>query len=375
MVHSESLRFWLLLREVRGVGDATFCRLVQLLGSPESVLSSSLERLMEVGRVDAVLARAIRQGPDQSSRESIEKELKKLKQLRLSVITFQDEIYPPRLKTISDPPPLLYISGLLNRADHQAVAVVGSRKATASGRHLTEELSRDLAHLGVTVVSGLARGIDAAAHRGALTAGGRTVAVVGCGVDRTYPPEHHTLRKQIESNGAVVGELPLGSFPHGHHFPRRNRIISGMCMGVIVTEATINRGSLITARLAADQGREVFAVPGFVKAETSRGPNGLIKQGAKLVENVDDVLEELLPQLDAETRERLVKRAAREATTPGRPDEKEAVVYNLLSWEAVHIDDLIEKTELSAADVSSSLLSMELKGLLRRLPGHFYIRL
>ena len=165
MVHSESLRFWLLLRAVRGVGDATFCRLVQLLGSPESVLSSSLERLMEVGRVDAVLARAIRQGPDQSSRESIEKELKKLKQLRLSVITFQDEIYPPRLKTISDPPPLLYISGLLNRADHQAVAVVGSRKATASGRHLTEELSRDLAHLGVTVVSGLARGIDAAAPR------------------------------------------------------------------------------------------------------------------------------------------------------------------------------------------------------------------
>jgi DNA processing protein len=146
-------------------------------------------------------------------------------------------------------------------------------------------------------------------------------------------------------------------------------------MGVIVTEATINSGSLITARLAADQGREVFAVPGFVKAETSRGPNGLIKQGAKLVENVDDVLEELLPQLDAETRERLVKRAAREATTPGRPDEKEAVVYNLLSWEAVHIDDLIEKTELSAADVPSSLLSMELKGLLRRLPGHFYIRL
>jgi DNA processing protein len=375
MVHSESLHFWLLLRAVRGVGDATFCRLVQLLGSPESVLSSSLERLMEVGRVDAVLARAIRQGPDQSSRESIEKELKKLKQLRLSVITFQDEIYPPRLKTISDPPPLLYISGLLNRADHQAVAVVGSRNATASGRHLTEELSRDLAHLGVTVVSGLARGIDAAAHRGALAAGGRTVAVVGCGVDRTYPPEHHTLRKQIESNGAVVGELPLGSFPHGHHFPRRNRIISGMCMGVIVTEATINSGSLITARLAADQGREVFAVPGFVKAETSRGPKGLIKQGAKLVENVDDVLEELLPQLDAETRERLVKRAAREATTPGRPDEKEAVVYNFLSWEAVHIDDLIEKTELSAADVSSSLLSMELKGLLRRLPGHFYIRL
>ena len=375
MVHSESLRFWLLLRAVRGVGDATFCRLVQLLGSPESVLSSSLERLMEVGRVDAVLARAIRQGRDQSSREFIEKELKKLNQLRLSVITFQDEIYPPRLKTISDPPPLLYISGLLNRADHQAVAVVGSRKATASGRHLTEELSRDLAHLGVTVVSGLASGIDAAAHRGALAAGGRTVAVLGCGVDRTYPPEHHKLRKQIESNGAVVGELPLGSFPHGHHFPRRNRIISGMCMRVIVTEATINSGSLITARLAADQGREVFAVPGFVKAETSRGPNGLIKQGAKLVENVDDVLEELLRQLDAETRERLVKRAAREATTPGRPDEKEAVVYNFLSWEAVHIDDLIEKTELSAADVSSSLLSMELKGLLRRLPGHFYIRL
>ncbi len=228
------------------------------------------------------------------------------------------QLYPPRLTTIPDPPPLLYVSGSLERADHQAVAIVGSRKATAAGRLLTEELSRELASLGFTIVSGLARGIDAAAHRGALAGKGRTVAVLGCGIDRTYPPEHASLRKQIESDGAVIGELPLGSYPHGYHFPRRNRIISGMCLGVIVTEAAMDSGSLITARLAADQGREVFAVPGFVKNETSRGPNGLIKQGATLVETVDDVIEELLPQLNDSLRERLTTRVSAGAAAPGR---------------------------------------------------------
>jgi DNA processing protein len=216
--------------------------------------------------------------------------------------------------------------------------------------------------------------VDAAAHRGALAAKGRTVAVLGCGLDRTYPPEHQALRKQVESSGAVIAELPLGSFPHGYHFPRRNRIISGMCLGVVVTEAALESGSLITARLAAEQGREVFAVPGFVKADTSRGPNALIKQGAKLVEGIEDILPELFPQLESGFLARLTS-CMKPPTARPEPDELEHRVYRCLTWEAIHIDALIEQSGLPAAEVSGLLLGLELKGLLRQLPGHSYVRL
>ncbi|HJU03533.1 MAG TPA: DNA-processing protein DprA [Nitrospiraceae bacterium] len=375
MPPAESLRSWLMLRAVRGVGDATFCRLVQCFGSPDSVLAASAERLMSAGSVSPSLAHAICQGPDHTAKKAIDGELKKAEKHHLTVITFLDDRYPPRLRTIPDPPPLLYVAGTLERADHLALAIVGSRKATAAGRQVTEELSRDLSALGFTIVSGLARGIDAAAHRGALLAKGRTVGVLGCGIDRMYPPEHASLRRQIESSGAVISELPLGSYPHGYHFPRRNRIISGVCLGVIVTEATLHSGSLITARLAADQGREVFALPGFVKSETSRGPNSLIKQGATVIESVEDVIAELLPQLDAADRERLGKHVSRQASAPPCPDENEAVLYDILTWDGTHIDDLIVQSGLSSADVSALLLSLELKGLVRQLPGHCYIRL
>jgi DNA processing protein len=375
MLTPTSLRPWLMLRAVRGVGDATFCRLIRVFGSPEAVLSASPERLMALADASPGLAETIHRGPNDAAQRAIDRELNTLERLQLSVITCLDETYPPRLQTIHDPPPLLYVSGSLDRADHHAVAIVGSRKATPAGRLITEQLSRELASIGLTIVSGLARGVDAAAHRGALAAKGRTIAVLGCGVDRTYPPEHGSLRKQIESNGAVMTELPTGSSPHGYHFPRRNRIISGMCIGVVVTEATMQSGSLITARIAADQGREVFAVPGFVKAETSRGPNSLIKQGAKLVENMDDILEELLPQLDQAFRERVAARRPRETTAVIQPDKHEALIYDLLTWDATHIDDLIGKSRLPAADVSALLLSMELKGLLRQLPGHSYVRI
>jgi DNA processing protein len=371
----KSLRSWLTLRAIRPLGDATFCRLVRALGSPEAVLSASVEQLTGSEQVNQTLAHAIVRGPDETARKAVDAELKLLDRLRLSVVTFVDENYPARLATIPDPPPLLYVSGTLEKADYHAVAIVGSRKATAAGRVVTEELSHDLASKGFTVVSGMARGIDAAAHRGALAAKGRTVAVLGCGIDQTYPPEHRDLRRRIESNGAVISELPLGSHPHGHHFPKRNRIISGMCLGVLVTEATTQSGSLITARLAADQGREVFAVPGFVKAETSRGPNGLIKQGAKLVESIDDIIEECLPQLEAAFREQLMVRVSVQAGRPTCLNETEAQVYDLLSWEPIHIDDLIEKSGVPAADLSGLLLSMELKGFLRQLPGPSYIRL
>ena len=375
MVSTASLRSWLALRAIRGLGDATVCRLVQAFGSPEAVLAASTDALMASGNVNASLAQALQRGPDHQTQQDINRELKTLERLRLSVVTCLDPDYPPRLRNIPDPPPLLFVSGALAQADHNAVAIVGARRATAAGRLLTEELSRDLASAGFTIVSGLARGVDAAAHRGAIAAGGRTVAVLGCGIDRTYPPEHQSLRKQIESNGAVVAELPLGSYPHGYHFPRRNRIISGMCLGVVVTEAAVQSGSLITARLAAEQGREVFAVPGFVKAENSRGPNGLIKQGAKLVENVQDIIDELLPQLDSPFRERLKDRAPQPVEPQPPVGKEEATLYNLLSFEPTHIDDLIAKSGLPAADVAALLLSMELKNFIRQLPGRSYLRL
>lgn len=375
MTTRASLQSWLWLRAIRGVGDATYHRLIQALGSPEAVLRASREQLASVEQMSGSLAQAICRGPDDEAKRAIDAELTSLARLGLSCLTLTDPDYPARLKTIPDPPPVLYVSGTLSAADQHAIAIVGSRKATAAGRTFTEQLSRELGALGFTIVSGMARGVDAAAHRGALTAKGRTVAVLGCGLDRTYPPEHQSLRRQIESSGAVISELALGSFPHGYHFPRRNRIISGMCLGVVVTEAAPESGSLITARLAAEQGREVFAVPGFVKTDTSRGPNGLIKQGAKLVESVDDIVPELMPQLEQEFQTRLA--ASRAVPSPPRqePTADEHRLYQYLTWEGVHIDDLIEQSGLSSAAVSGLLLTLELKGLLRSLPGHFYVRL
>jgi len=370
-----SLRSWLALRAVRELDDTTVCRLVQTFGSPEAVQAASTDSLVASGGISEWLAHVIKRGPDHQTQQAIDRELKTLERLRVSVVTFLDPDYPPRLRAIHDPPPLLYVSGALAQEDRHAVAVVGSRHATAAGRLLTEELSQDLASAGFTVVSGLARGADAAAHRGALAAGGRTVAVLGCGIDQTYPPEHQSLRKEIESSGAVIAELPLGSYPHGYHFPRRNRIISGMCLGVVVTEAAIQSGSLITARLAADQGREVFAVPGFVKADNSRGPNGLIKQGAKLVETVQDIIDELLPQLDAAFRERLERRAPQPVGSPPQLGKQEATIYQALSFEPTHIDALIVNSGLPAAEVTAHLFSLELKHLIRQLPGQTYLRL
>jgi DNA processing protein len=274
---------------------------------------------------------------------------------------------------IADPPPLLYISGTLTDQDALAVAIVGARRATAAGRAMTEELSHDLAGAGMTVVSGLARGVDAAAHRGALAAQGRTIAVLGCGIDRTYPPEHERLRRQIEEQGAILSEVPMGAPPHSHHFPRRNRIISGLTLGVIVTEAAIGSGSLITARLAAEQGREVFAVPGFVKEDTSRGTNALLKEGAALIERAQDVIDVILPQLEQGFRLRL-QPSHQKSEQRDHLDGEEQRVYDALSYDPRTVDDVIVATGLSAPTVMASLLSLELRQRVKQLPGQRYIQ-
>lgn len=366
------LESWLRLRAVDGVGDLTVLRLVRAWHSPEAVLHASRDELIQSG-CSPQLADAIRRGPDSSASRSLERELKAIERGRIEIRSALDPTYPARLKMIADPPPLLYITGALTAQDELAVAIVGARRATAAGRAMTEELSHDLAGAGMTVVSGLARGVDAAAHRGALAAQGRTIAVLGCGIDQTYPPEHERLRRQIEERGAILSEVPMGAPPHSHHFPRRNRIISGFSLGVVVTEATINSGSLITARLAAEQGREVFAVPGFVKEDTSRGTNALLKDGAALIERAQDIIDAIMPQLEPALRLRL--QPAREKSECGAQLGKdEQLVYDALSYDPFTVDDVIVTTGLSVSTVMASLLSLELRQQVRQLPGQRYLR-
>src|SRR3989449_6704471 len=294
-------------------------------------------------------------------------------------IALGDERYPELLRAIYDPPAVLYCDGSVEPGDRQAVAIVGSRQATPYGFRITETLAGELSALGFTIVSGFARGIDAAAHRAALAAGGRTIAVLGCGLDVDYPPGHASLHAEIAGSGAVLTEFVSGTPPLAGHFPRRNRIISGLALGVVVVEAAEDSGSLITARLALEQGREVFAVPGPIDAPTSRGPHGLLKQGAKLVETVDDIVEELLPQLETmrtPLSQDFVATGAgkRRSFAPKPPDlsPEEQVMLRVIGREPRHLDDLTEQSRLSAAEVARILLGLELKALVHQLPGQQY---
>lgn len=371
---SRSLRAWFMLRAIPGVGDAILLKLVQSFGTPDSVLAATPTALEEIG-CRPPLIEAMRRGPDADAVRQLDQELTQLERRQVSVLTYLDTQYPALLRTIPDPPPLLYLQGTLLESDRHAVAIVGTRKVSVAGRVLAEELARDLATMGFTIVSGLARGVDAAAHRGALAGQGRTLAVMGCGLDRTYPADHRHLREAIERQGAVLSELPLGAAPHSYHFPRRNRIISGLALGVVVTEAAIESGSLITARLAGEQGREVFAVPGFVKAENSRGPNSLIKDGARLVESARDVLDELRPQLDAAFCGRLDARVDVDEQAYAQLGTEETLVYDALQAVPQSVDEVIRRTGLAASHVTPVLLSLELKNCIRQLPGNEYVRL
>jgi DNA processing protein len=367
-----SLEAWLRLRAIEGVGDQTILALVSEWHRPDAILQASNDELIQRG-CSSRLAEAIRRGPDPEACRRIDRELTTLQQTKVEVRTILDSSYPARLRMIPDPPPLLYVSGTLTEEDELAMAIVGARLATPAGRVLTEELANNLAAAGFTVVSGLARGVDAAAHRGALAAAGRTIAVLGCGIDRTYPVEHERLRRDIEERGAILSELALGAPPHSAHFPRRNRIISGLSVGVVVTEAAINSGSLITARLAAEQGREVFAVPGFVKIETSRGTNALLKEGATLIERAQDVIEAVEPQLDVSLRARLSQIRSK-GKSGDRFGNEEQLVYDALSCDPLTVDHLVEETGLSVPSVMAALLSLELVQRVRQLPGQQYLK-
>ena len=336
----------------------TFRRLLERFDTPERALRASEPELTRVKGVNAVVAASIR---NHDYRELAERECWKVEAAGVRIVDFLSEEYPKVLLEIPDPPPFLYVRGSLASIE-PALAIVGSRRASTYGMMTTSRLAGELAENGVTIVSGMARGVDTAAHRGALNHGGRSVGVLGSGIDVVYPMENKLLFTEMASSGAIISEFPMGTLPLAENFPRRNRIISGLSRGVLVVEAAEKSGSLITAEYALEQGREVFAVPGNINFSSSRGANRLIKQGAKLVDSVEDILEEL------------PRRPCPNASNTSRSPEfnltpREAEVYTLLAGSPLHIDDIIVKSGLTVADVSAILLRLELKGAVMQLPG------
>ena len=365
------LKYWIALKSIAGVGNITFPALVDRFGSLPAIFAAPVSKLNEIPGISKNIASGI-VGFNDWGKVKVELEL--IDKNEIKIITYQDELYPAKLMNIYDRPPFLYVRGNLNKNDIN-IAVVGSRLASTYGKYTTEKISRELALKGLTIVSGMARGIDSVAHRGALTAHGRTIAVLGSGLDVIYPPENKKLFTDIIQNGAVISEFPPGTPPLSANFPTRNRIISGMSYGVVIVEAGEKSGSLITARLALEQGREVFAVPGSIDSAGSRGTNKLIKQGAKLIENIDDILEEIFPQFDGTivlkppsvSNSEVI--AAKPAEILSTVDQK---IISYISGSRVHIDDLISSTGLSSADILGALTTLELKGIIQQHPGKFF---
>lgn len=345
-----------------GVGSILFKRLTEAFGSPEAVFHATPQ---DLGRVEGVGPKVVASLRRFGWKGMVAKELSTLEKVGARLVTWDDEEYPPNLKQIYDPPPMLYLLGSLKPQDQRAVAVVGSRYPTSYGQMFAERIAMGLSQRGITVISGLARGIDSAAHQGALTAGGRTIGVLGCGIDIIYPPENRKLFDELAAQGAILSEFPLGTPPDSDHFPIRNRVISGISLGVVVVEATLRSGSLITARFALDQGREVFAVPGNADSARSAGANRLIREGAKLVTRAEDILEEISIPFQP---------APGEVPPQPKLTEEEIRVFSILGPQPIHIDQVIALSGLSSPQVSALLLSLELAGHIKQLPGMRFIK-
>jgi DNA processing protein len=358
---------WLALGRVKGLGCAGFKKLAARFTDPTKIFSASAAELAQVEGlhrdvIDGLL--------NFSAWVEVEQEIRRAREAGIELVPFTSPNYPARLRMIADPPPFLYVKGTLRAEDDKAVAIVGSRSASDYGRRMARDLARGLANLGFTVISGMARGIDGTAHDTVLQSGGRTIAVLGSGIDRAYPPEHGNLYRRISENGAVISELPIGTRPMAFHFPARNRLISGLSLGVVVVEATEKSGSLITAAMAVEQGREVFAVPGEAGASRSRGAHRLIRQGAKLVETVDDIIEEIAPQLLHRSGRAV---AAAPPTLPPSASETTRKIFALLQENTLQVDQVIERSAVPAAQVLEILLDLELQGFIRQSPGKIYI--
>jgi DNA processing protein len=361
MSSAAELKYWVGFSKIPGIGRVKLARLQEYFSGLEHAWKAPARELERAGldsksaEVIAVLRPKI----------DLEREMEKLEQYKVRVLTCESPEYPWRLKEIYDYPPVLYVRGDLLAEDENCLAVVGTRRATVYGRQVTEEIVGDLARNGITIVSGLARGIDSIAHRAALEAGGRTLAVFGCGLDIVYPAENLRLAREIMEHGALVSEYPLGTKPKADNFPRRNRIMSGMSLGVLVIEAGESSGAMITAEQALEQNREVFAVPGSILSPASRGTNRLIKEcHAKLVQNYMDILEELNLTI-------IPRQMEMEELLPA--DETESRLLEQISHEPTHIDDICRTSGLGAAVVSSTLAMMELKGMVKQVGGMSYV--
>ena len=375
------IRDWVELNMTPGIGPRAAAKLLERFGSAEAVYKATRAELEQLRlppeAVDTIIARDLL--------PRAEAEIFAVKKLGGEILLLDDGVYPSPLREIYDPPIVLYVKGAWSDClDRPCIGVVGSRRCSTYGQNAAMMLARDLAQHGVTVVSGFARGIDAAAHRGALEAGGRTVAILGTGIDEVYPRDHKKLAAEIlDRGGALVSQFPLGTPPVSENFPYRNRIISGLSLGVVVVEAAENSGSLITARLAMEQNREVFAVPGNITSRNSFGTNYLIKgAGAKLVQQWQDIAAELPPQIAATLlpppfgeQKKETSIANRLSLVPEGLPPAETSVFKLLTADnPAHVDWLFDKSELPISELTAALLSLEMRELVRALPGRCFVR-
>jgi DNA processing protein len=358
---------WIGLSSIPGVGRMTFRKLVRHFGSAERSLAASPGELRDVEGLPVKVVEAIGAFDWQ---KPAEREVAKAEETGVAIITLDDPSYPGRLRDTPDPPLFLYVRGRLTPEDDNAVAIVGTRRPTHYGKTVTRRLAGELASAGFSVASGMARGIDTEAHLGALAAEGRTIAVLGCGIDVAYPPENRGLMERISQagRGAVMTENPFGTKPEAGYFPARNRIISGLSRGTVIIEASEDSGSLITAQYALEQNRKLFAVPGNIGSPVSRGAHSLIRQGATLVEGVEDILSGLGVKNDHARRE--PPRRPLPQLSPG-----ETAVLQSLTGEPKHIDTLLEESRVTAGALGGVLITLELKGLAKQLPGKYFVRI
>ena len=349
---------WLSLSKIEGLGSQTFCQLLKTFGSPSEIYRKKFKELRAV--VSEKIALEIGQGVDQTG---LQDTLTWLAQANNHLVTLADADYPKALLEIADPPPLLYAKGNLALLNKLSIAIVGSRNASVQGEKNAEAFAQGLAEHGLCIVSGLALGIDGAAHRGALKAKGDTIAVVGTGLDMVYPAQHRDLAHQIASSGLILSEFPLGTLSKPQNFPRRNRLISGLSLGCLVVEANLKSGSQITARLSAEQGREVFAIPGSIHSPLAKGCHQLIKQGAKLVDSLQDIVEEL-------NLSKAVSAPVAEENSPTNQDQQ--MLLEAMAYDAISIESLVQLTGLTVSTLSSMLTLLELEGRITGLAGGQY---
>ncbi len=354
-----------------GIGTIRLNKLLEFFGKPENILKARCQELTQVFGIGENIAQKI----TSLKKEDIDKEFSLAQKLGLKILTQEDADYPQNLKHIPDPPFVLYVKGRLEEKDRCSIAVVGSRRASFYGLTSAEKFSADLANEGFTIISGLARGIDTCAHKGALKSGGRTIAVMGSGFQYIYPAENKKLVETIAQNGAVISEFPINTRPLSQNFPCRNRVISGLSLGVLVVEAARNSGALITADFALEQGRDVFALPGKVDSDNSFGTNELIKQGAKLVSCAEDISEEFNFGQDME----LKKSKSQEAVVvqPVKSlslAEDESLLYNLLSEQPASLDEIVEKSNIDIPKISGLLLKLSMRRLIKELPGKQFVK-